>query len=299
MLAWIGLGWLALAVATAAAFHVVRRRWRPVTTPPEVRAFLRRFEELVRRDHPEVTIRGMLPGRFTAVLEIEGQEVPVPLHQLFRHASTFPETMPQMVDTLLAEIASGGLSRVGDHPFADVAPHILPQVRTQQWLAERSGSFGDAALVSRAFAGDLRVCYVIDDPWSMVFVCRGHLRRWGVDEEALHQLAIQNLRRLAGDTLPVPGPQDEPVIVRTGDGYDAARVLLLDPERAAGLIVAVPERDTLWLGRGVPGGDQLATLMQLNREQSAASAYPVSPDLYRVEDGRLTAINAEQQSPPA
>jgi uncharacterized protein YtpQ (UPF0354 family) len=291
MLLWIALSWLALSIATAAAFHVARSRLRPVPVPPEVRTFLRQLDEIIRAQHPEVNIRGMLPGRFAVVLEVQGQEVPVPLHQLFRHASTFPEAMPQMVDTLLREIGSGGLTRISEHRFEDVATRILPQVRSAQWVSAHSPAFGDAALITRPLADDLRVCYVVDDPWSMVFVCRAHLRQWGIDDEAVHTLATQNLQRLGARALPVPGTGDAPVVVHTGDGYDAARVLLLDPEQAEGLLVAMPERDTLWLGTSASGErDAMSALMALNREQNAASAYPVSPTLYRVQGGQLEAV---------
>lgn len=289
MLLWLGLGWLVLSVATAATFHLIRRRYRPVAVPAEVRTFLRSLEETLRALHPEVHVRGMLPGRFVMVLEVEGQDVPVPLHQLFRHASTFPEALPQMVDTLLREIAAGGLTRISEHRFDEVATRILPQVRSTGWVAARSHGFGDDALIRRPFADDLSVCYVIDDPWSMVFVCQAHLRMWGVDAEAVHRLATQNLRRIGGEHLPVPGPQEDAVVLRTGDGYDATRVLLLDPERAEGLLVALPERDTLWLGSAQQAS--LSTLMQLNREQSEGSPYPVSSTLYRLRDGRLQPVS--------
>ena len=298
MIVWIAIGWIGLSIATAAAFHLVRKNFRPVPIAPEVRTFLQRLHQIVAEQHPDVGIRGMLPGRFVIVFEVKGQDVPVPLHQLFRHAASFPESMPQMVDTLLREIMAGGLTRIGDHRFDDVAGRILPQVRSAEWVAERSPAFGDSALASRELAADLRVCYVIDDPWSMVFVCQAHLRQWGVDLEALHRLATQNLRRLGGERLPVPQQGEEPILVRTGDGYDASRVLLLDPEQTEGLLVAMPERDTLWLGTmaGERAGQGLQELMSLNREQNEGSAYPVSATLYRMHEGRLEAAGDSGKS---
>lgn len=291
MLLWIGLGWLGLGIVTAATFHVIRRRYRPVSLPPEVRRFLQSVEEEIRAHHPEVRVRGMLPGRFTMVLEIHGQDVPVPLHQLFRHASAFPEALPQIVDTLLREIAASGLSRVDEHRLDEVATRILPQVRSAAWVAARAPVFGDGALLSRELAEGLRVCYVIDDPWSMVFVCQAHLRQWGIDSEALHRLAMQNLERASGARPTVPGPADEPLVLRTGDGYDAARVLLLDPEAAEGLLVALPERDTLWVGNEAKAS--LTSLMQINRAHNEEAAYPVSPTLFRMEAGRLQPVTDE------
>jgi hypothetical protein len=81
------------------------------------------------------------------------------------------------------------------------------------------------------------------------------------------------------------------VLLRTGDGFDAARLLLLDPDRAEGLLVAVPERDLLWLGNYQ--GQDLAQLMARNEEQSQQAAHPLSPHLYRVQGGHLVQVGPE------
>lgn len=289
-------GWLAVSIIAAVAFHVIRRRYRPLPISPEVRDFIRRLEEVLRQRHPEIGVRGMVAGRFAIVLEVEGQDVPVPLHHLFRHASTYPEGLERMVDVLLGEVRAGGIDRRIEHGLDEVAAHLLPQVRSSEWLRQRSSSFGDSGLVSRPLGDDLRICYVIDDVTSMVFVCQAHLRRWGLTEPALFELATRNLRRLVGAEVPIPGPRDQPVVVSTGDGYDAARVLLLDPDQAEGLLVAMPERDTLWLSREAEA-PALAELMSLNREQSELARFPVSGSVYRVRGGRLEPIT-ESPSPP-
>jgi hypothetical protein len=136
---------------------------------------------------------------------------------------------------------------------------------------------------------------VIDDPWCMTFVCRQHLRRWGRDEEDLFHLATQNLHALARARLPLPGPEDdEGVLLRTGDGFDAARVLLLDPRQSEGLLVAMPERDVLWVGR--EDGTDLGALMRLNERQASAAEHPLSRSLYRIRDGRLVDVTAAADS---
>ena len=78
---------------------------------------------------------------------------------------------------------------------------------------------------------------------------------------------------------------------RTGsDGFDATRVLLLDPDRIEGVLVAIPERDVLWLGME-PEGESLSSLMAQNEQQSELSAHPVSPHLYRMTKGQLVPVS--------
>lgn len=292
-MAWFLGGWIALSVVAAVVFHLVRSRYAPVTIPPEVQRFLRRLQEELATNHPSVGVCGMLPGRFAIVLRLDGQETPLGLHELFRHSLAFPDAFAQAVARFVREARSDGLDRPHDHSFADVATNLLPQVRAMDWVRSAAPALGDAALVHRPFGDDLAICYVIDEPWSMVFVCRAHLRQWGRSEEDLFRLASQNLQRLAGAELPIPGVNDEPIIVRSGDGYDAARVLMLDPERVEGLLVAMPERDVLWLCSESSAG--LAELMSLNEEQNREAEHPVSPHLYRMQAGRLVQVSAEPQ----
>jgi len=114
----------------------------------------------------------------------------------------------------------------------------------------------------------------------MVFVCREHLRRWRKNEDDLHNLALQNLARSGGT---ITANDHEPVVVRSGDGFDAARVLLL--EEAEGLLVAIPDRDTLWVGP--ESGTSLENLMATTAQIAERAAHPVSPSVWRVKDGRL------------
>lgn len=286
---WAVLGaWIALSLMAVAAFHRMRSRRRGVSIPPEVQLFVRRFEDELRANHPHVEVRGMIPGRFATVLAIRGQELPVSLHQLFRRCAAFPDCFAATVSRFLDELETGALERTSDHVFGDVATLILPQIRSAGWLSEQGAVFGDAALAHRSLTEDLVICYVVDEPWCMTFVCRAHLRQWGKSEDDLFHLATRNLHRLAGTELPVPRSGDEPVLLRTGDGFDAARVLLLDPDKVDGLLVAVPERDVLWIGSDTD--EDLSQLMAKTEEQSQRAAHPVSPHVYRMDHGQLVQV---------
>ncbi len=282
---WIGLGWGALAMVFAALHHRLRRG--SLRHPPEVAAFVLRLENELAAAHPGVRFLGLLPDRFACLLWVDGQETPVGLYEAFRHAEAYPEAFPRMVARLVADIREVGLDRADQIEFAAAAQHLLPQVRSRAWL-EQQGTFGDSGLVSTPLNDELVVVYVVDDASCMVFVCRAHLQRWQRDVADVHNLALGNLERLGRNGL--EGAGADPVLLQSGDGFDASRLLLLD--RTEGLLVAVPDRDTLWAGP--EGGQDLASLMATTEALADRAAHPVSPSLFRFTGGRLEPVPARR-----
>jgi uncharacterized protein YtpQ (UPF0354 family) len=226
----------------------------------------------------------MLPERFACLLRVQGQETPVPLHDVWRHATAHPGSFSRLVANLLADVTEVGLDRVEELDFAAAAPMLMPQVRSREWV-ESQGAFGGAALVVEPMNDELVTVYVLDDPQCMVFVCREHLRRWRKTAADVHNLAMANLSRLGGAEM-LHGAPEQPLVLHSGDGFDAARVLLLD--EAEGLLVAIPDRDTLWVGS--ERGQDLEQLMAATEAISKQSAHPVSPHVFRVRDGRLAPL---------
>jgi uncharacterized protein YtpQ (UPF0354 family) len=282
---WVVVAWCGVAVVLAVMHH--RLRSVQPTVPEEVEQFLLRLESELARI-PGVTYRGLLPGEFRFLLSVHGQETPVDLHELFRRAEAFPQDFQKTLMQLIAEIEERGLDHVSDHEFGSVATVIMPQVRSNEWI-EQQGRFGGQALVSRRLSEDLSVVYVIDEPQSMVFVCRAHLTRWRRSEQDIHRLALDNLGRLAGGRNLHVDPESQPLLLQIGDGYDAARVLLLD--QAEGLLVAMPDRDTLWVGREGRGrSNNLASLMSAAESMARSAPHPVSDRVYRVRDGYLEPV---------
>jgi hypothetical protein len=262
------------------------RVWRPLANyPPEVAAFLRAFAAELRERHPRLQLRGKLRGRFALVVALDGQETAIPMQNLLRGYEQDPSRLRELVRDLAEELAQKTLEQPEHHPFAEVFDDLLPQVRSRAWIAAQGSGFSHSALVHRPLGDDLAVCYVIDDPSCMVFVCQAHLRQWRKAEEDVWQIALRNLQRRA--RVPLPGGEG-PVLVRTGDGYDAARLLLLGVE-AEGLLVAVPDRDVLWLA---PEGEvELEELCARNAVWNRTAPHPVSPHLYRVRGGELETVS--------
>jgi hypothetical protein len=263
--------------------------WRPLAHyPPEVAAFLRAFAAELRERHPRLELRGKLRGRFALVLALDGQETAIPMQNLLARYQESPGRLREMVQSLADELAQKTIEQPEHHPFAEVFDDILPQVRGLAWIAAQGAGFSSSALVHRPLGADLAVCYVIDDPSCMVFVCQAHLRQWRKNEADLWQIARRNLQRRARVPLPADGG---PVLVRTGDGYDAARLLLLGQD-AADLLVAVPDRDVLWYGPA--GAAELDDLCARSADWNRSAPHPVSPHVYRLHRGTLEAV-----TPPA
>lgn len=282
---WIAAGWLAAAWGAV----LLHRRWRQSTpdSDPRTAAFVLRLENELAQHHPSVRFLGMLPDRFACLLDVDGQETVVALHGLHGHAGEEPDGFTRAVARLLGEVRDIGLDRIDDDAdFAFVAASLLPQVRTRAWLAER-GAFGDSGLVHRSLGERLVVVYVIDEGVDMVFVCRKHLQRWRKTEAEVHDLAVVNLAR-RGAPLPARVP-DDGLVLRSGDGYDAARVLLLlgsDED----LLVALPDRDTLWVGRA-PEAD-VAQVAAAAEAVAAHAPHPVEGGVFRLTDGQLEPLTS-------
>ncbi|MHC5065934.1 MAG: DUF1444 family protein [Planctomycetota bacterium] len=251
--------------------------------------FLECLRAELRERHPDVAWCGLSAEKRTVILVVSGQETPVPLNPLFQHYLAFPSAFGRVVDRMLEEVRAEGLHEPSDHEFAKVVLEIMPQVKSAAWLREHGGAFGGSALVSRDLGPDLVVCYVIDEPWSMIFICREHLRRWHKTEQDIHQLAMSNLRRKSGSQMQSRDDSPGPVLLQTGDGYDAARILLLETAAAAGSIIALPDRDTLWIGSDE--SEELDAIAELARQRHARAVHPVSPELYRLADGALAKLS--------
>lgn len=142
-------------------------------------------------------------------------------------------------------------------------------------------------LVTRPFAGDLHVVYVLDRPDAMELVLQSTSEELGLVADELHGRALRNLEDAVPPITvePLSGQRGIHQLVG-GDSYDAARLLLharwrdLAKERRGRLVVAVPSRDRVLLADGgKPRAlEALRVLAALLFEQAA---YPLTPDLLR------------------
>ncbi len=136
----------------------------------------------------------------------------------------------------------------------------------------------------------LEITMVIDFPMTMAFVTDDMLARSRKKGEDLLDTALDNLRAATpGDYFERASDELDIYIGHAGDGYDAARALLVEellPDCPAGIWVAIPSREELavWpvsfsaLGR-------IHVLKMFAEENFREHAYPVSDEVFWVWHG--------------
>ncbi len=137
--------------------------------------------------------------------------------------------------------------------YAALADQIFPMLKPLEMLVEvRERRL--PMLAYREFLGDLMITYVIDEERSVAYINEEHLERWSVSVQDLHERAIENLRQRTEQRVKYTtvGAGDQQLFIySSGDGYDAARLLLSDVlaewARAlpGNLVIGIPNRDFL------------------------------------------------------
>ena len=144
----------------------------------------------------------------------------------------------------------------------------------------------------------LPVVYTMDAGGFDIVVNGDHLLSWGVEPSAIQDAAMRNLASwsaAAAWTAETSGDR-RLISSQTGDGWDAARILL--PETAQHLIaelgsigrilVGIPERHLLTAASLTPGDQAFATLFaDFIVEQSGGADEPIDRRVFELVDGRL------------
>jgi hypothetical protein len=136
----------------------------------------------------------------------------------------------------------------------------------------------------------LEINLVIDYPNTMAYVTEEMLARTGEAGEDLLDLAVANLKsHTPGDYLDrVTGGLDV-YVGHTGDGYDAARALLVEdlmPESPAGFWVALPSREELAVWPvSFPALEHVHVLKLFAQDNYRRHAYAVSDEVFWVWRG--------------
>ncbi|MEO8437628.1 MAG: hypothetical protein ABI562_04155 [Chloroflexota bacterium] len=145
---------------------------------------------------------------------------------------------------------------------------------------------------------ELPIVYTIDAGAYDIVVNGDHLLSWGVEPSAVQDAAIQNLAAWSATapwTDEVSGDR-RLISSDTGNGWDAARILL--PDVVAHLVtelgsvgrilVGLPERHLMTAGSLRVGDDDFATLFaEFIVEHSGGADEPIDRRVFELVDGRL------------
>lgn len=139
-------------------------------------------------------------------------------------------------------------------------------------------------------ATGLEINLVIDYPNTMAYVTDDMLKKTGKAGEDLLDLALANLKAdTPADFFDKVSEELDIYVGHTGDGYDAARALLVEdllPESPAGFWVAVPSREELAVWPvSFPALSKIHVIKLFAQDNYREHAYPVTDDVFWLHDG--------------
>jgi uncharacterized protein YtpQ (UPF0354 family) len=151
--------------------------------------------------------------------------------------------------------------------------------------------------LTRAFAADIVLTFVIDRPTSMMYITEDMRQKWNCSIDELHSVAVANLDAFsANDSLQVSertrmGNTDRLLVFGTDDGYAAARLASpafrrrLSAALGESFVTGIPNRDVLiaW----TKDNSEQAELAKRVKEDVRKYPYPISSTLLVVADGEV------------
>jgi hypothetical protein len=145
---------------------------------------------------------------------------------------------------------------------------------------------------------ELAVVYAIPATGFDVIVNGDHLVSWGVGVVDVQDAALRNLAAWSATAAWTDEVSGERRLISsdTGDGWDAARILLTEVRDkltaelggAGRVLIGLPERHLLIAGALRPGDDEFATLFaEFVIESSGGADEPVDRRVFELVDGQL------------
>lgn len=160
-------------------------------------------------------------------------------------------------------------SAAPEHDWAAARRHVFPALRPAGTHGAALDDLDEARLAHEGMKkhalpvtdpgpAGLSIVYVLREPAYDVVINAEHVLTWGVGAETLRETALGNLRAWSSTAPWTEEVEDERRLLSsdTGDGGDAARILLPEVRRhlavacggPARVLIALPDRDLLVAG---------------------------------------------------
>lgn len=244
-------------------------------TPGADRAFARRVLAIVRALHPGKRLALSPEGDAIRIGDIQfGLDN---LAARFRLAGGDDARLETMVREHFELLAHDAGELTGELSWGEAKPLLLPQIMPESFLKQ-------IQLVNRPFAPGLRMGLVVDAPKGYRYARADELTAWRVTLPQALATALANLdARSQSLQIHAVLDRDKFLAVQSGDGYDAARVLLPRWLELAGSHLGLPFRF------GIPNRDFLICWSADTRPETQTSfrtriaedfgrqPYPLSP----------------------
>ncbi|RKW17164.1 MAG: hypothetical protein D8H94_04500 [Cardiobacterium sp.] len=230
------------------------------------------------------------------------QPLTLPLQHLYRRYQEHPEELQKLI--------AFELQRISEHTIrqtpADDPEAILPQIKSAGWLQELQKQLAERQpekelkdlITAQPYLADLFICYVYECPAGLRYLSQAESEALGYGNPLLLRTrAIKNLRKRKhrSKLYRLEGGAYSLVL----DGvYDASLLLIIDeilpPGWLHSAIFAAPSRGELLFAKDDSPAN-LQELQTLVNEVSTKTAHPVSPHLYRWQDGQLHLYRANTE----
>lgn len=276
-------------VTRALAHEVARAEAEARGDGPFARVVHEVKRQLKQRD-ADVTV----VDRFDNVLkvQVEGDTVELDLARLIRATDESSSAgMTKAVERFLDAVPSRS---VRPSAWAEMRENILPRPIGPRLLAGLPASH---ALLIEPLAGEAQLGFVLRSERRARYVHEREAHRWDVSSGQIRAAAIENLaQRSERAKLVCTETEHGPIVVaKSGDGLDAARVLLpglldvLGPELGVPFAVAIPHRDTL-LACPLDAPAALAHLTKTARDQAARAPHAISGAVMQLDRGGVLRV---------
>jgi hypothetical protein len=229
---------------------------------------------LLREKHPEQDFE--FDGN-----KIRGRDQVVYLSNLHREVRAAPDRWEATVKRFVDSLSQQATADIGRETWPDARGRILPVLKPRDYVHPDGPT---QHLLTTEWLADVVICYVIKSQRILRFVTGWDVNRWGIDEQQLHQEALDNLTRLpwpkemVGSRMPGSG---RVIVVDTDDGLASSR--LLHPELHR--LFSGPLGSPFWAG--IPCRERLVVYSnrrELNqrigrrlKKDHDASAYSITP----------------------
>jgi uncharacterized protein YtpQ (UPF0354 family) len=229
---------------------------------------------LLRQRHPEQDFQLDEKG-------IRGRDRVVFLSNLHREVRAAPARRDQIIQHFVQSLGQSVSPLLGHESWEEAQSRLLPLLKPREYLDSDSGT--QYSLVTDWLA-DVVICYALRSKDIFRFVTTADADRWQMDAQALHQVAIANLCRLAWPAKLEGARQPDGgrvIVITTSDGLASSRLLHPDLHRlfcgplGSPFMAGIPDRDTLVVYSNRRRVKQRIA-RQLGKDHHTSS-YPITP----------------------
>jgi hypothetical protein len=239
------------------------------------------FREILSRQRPELAIESSFDGSLalSGGIEIDLRRV------IAATDGASDDSTERAIEKLIAMLPGGTV----DH--SDSQENLLPRLVAPDF----GGDLGVPLAIRPILGGALGLALVIAYQDRARYVRQDEPAKWGIDHQQAIERAVQNLaaRSERARLLRVDTDDGPLLLMRTGDGLDAARLLLpalhevLADQLGTPLLVAVPHRDALWAA-AKPARAELA---RRAKDDAARAPHRISDALFSLSVAGLEALS--------